>query len=225
LTELLAEFSQVSDLVAEASLSRPWRHRETWRPCPFPWAGELVAMDDPWEPYRLIDPAGEPVDGARAFLRDLQGAGRSAATARSYGMDTLRWFRPVGGRGVVGSCDACGGAGLQLLDPSDGQAQGGRGQAAAGSGRGRSESGDREADEWAWLCAVHRRPQQDGAAPVLRPAPGCWHRAAAQPVSAGSCSSLRSRTHTTTRWTLGLRTEAANPPGLADDFTAWVRTG
>jgi hypothetical protein len=23
-----------------------------------PLVGELVAMDDPWEPYRLIDPAG-----------------------------------------------------------------------------------------------------------------------------------------------------------------------
>ncbi|WP_406341322.1 tyrosine-type recombinase/integrase [Streptomyces sp. NBC_01578] len=58
-----------------------------------PLAGELVAKDDPWEPYRLIDPAREPVEGVRAFLRDLQGAGRSAATARSYGMDMLRWFR------------------------------------------------------------------------------------------------------------------------------------
>ncbi|KOG29474.1 integrase [Streptomyces viridochromogenes] len=58
-----------------------------------PLVGELVAMDDPWEPYRLMDPAREPVEGARSFLRDLQGAGRSAATARSYGMDMLRWFR------------------------------------------------------------------------------------------------------------------------------------
>ncbi|MDX3249079.1 Tn3 family transposase, partial [Streptomyces sp. ME18-1-4] len=31
LTELVAEFPQVSDLMVEASLSRPWRHRETWR--------------------------------------------------------------------------------------------------------------------------------------------------------------------------------------------------
>lgn len=39
LTELLAEFSQVSDLVAETSLSRPWRHLETWRACPSPGRG------------------------------------------------------------------------------------------------------------------------------------------------------------------------------------------
>ncbi len=58
-----------------------------------PLVGELVAMDDPWEPYRLVDLASKPVEGARAFLRELQGAGRSAATARSYGMDMLRWFR------------------------------------------------------------------------------------------------------------------------------------
>ncbi|MFD4374317.1 tyrosine-type recombinase/integrase [Streptomyces sp. NPDC058486] len=58
-----------------------------------PLVGELVVMADPWDPYRLIDPAGQPVEGAGAFLRDLQGAGRSAATARSYGMDLLRWFR------------------------------------------------------------------------------------------------------------------------------------
>ncbi|WP_394297836.1 hypothetical protein [Streptomyces globisporus] len=35
LTELLAEFMQVSDLAVEASLSPPWRHREIWQPCPF----------------------------------------------------------------------------------------------------------------------------------------------------------------------------------------------
>lgn len=34
LTELLAEFQLVSDLVVGASLSRPWRYREIWQPCP-----------------------------------------------------------------------------------------------------------------------------------------------------------------------------------------------
>src|SRR5919197_5255634 len=55
--------------------------------------GRLVATGDPWEPYRLLDPDGVAVEGVAGFLRDLQGAGRSAATARSYGMDLLRWFR------------------------------------------------------------------------------------------------------------------------------------
>ncbi|MEU6019576.1 site-specific integrase [Streptomyces sp. NPDC047515] len=55
--------------------------------------GELVATDDPWEPFRLVDPLGAPVEGVSDFLRDLQGAGRPATTARSYVMDLLRWFR------------------------------------------------------------------------------------------------------------------------------------
>lgn len=58
-----------------------------------PLVGELVTTDDPWEPYRLVDAPGAPVEGAAAFLRDLQAAGRPATTARSYAMDLLRWFR------------------------------------------------------------------------------------------------------------------------------------
>jgi hypothetical protein len=58
-----------------------------------PLTGELVATDDLWEPYRLVSPAGEPVEGAAGFLRDLQAIGRPATTQRSYGMDLLRWFR------------------------------------------------------------------------------------------------------------------------------------
>ncbi|MFD9504946.1 Tn3 family transposase [Streptomyces sp. NPDC060035] len=46
LTELVAEFPQVSDLVAEASLSRPWRHRETWQPCLSLWSGN-------WWPWMI----------------------------------------------------------------------------------------------------------------------------------------------------------------------------
>lgn len=56
-------------------------------------AGSLVATDDPWEPYRLLDPSGEPVAVVAAYLGDLQAAGRSTATQRSYGMALLRWFR------------------------------------------------------------------------------------------------------------------------------------
>src|SRR6266542_5664407 len=55
--------------------------------------GRLVATGDVWEPYRLLDPAGVAVEGVAAFLRNLQAAGRSPATLRSYGLDLLRWFR------------------------------------------------------------------------------------------------------------------------------------
>jgi site-specific recombinase XerC len=58
-----------------------------------PLAGFLQATADPWDPYRLVDPSGEVVGPVAVYLRDLQAAGRTAATQRSYGMDLLRWFR------------------------------------------------------------------------------------------------------------------------------------
>jgi hypothetical protein len=56
-------------------------------------AGRVVAMDDAWEPYRLVDADGVAVESVAAYLRDLQAAARSAATARSHALDLLRWFR------------------------------------------------------------------------------------------------------------------------------------
>ena len=41
-----------------------------------PLAGSLQATGDPWLPYRLIDPAGEPVEAVSAYFRDLQAADR-----------------------------------------------------------------------------------------------------------------------------------------------------
>jgi integrase len=58
-----------------------------------PRVGAVVAFDDVWEPVRLLDVSGAAVGAVRAFLQDLQAAGRSAATQRSYAMDLLRWFR------------------------------------------------------------------------------------------------------------------------------------
>jgi len=58
-----------------------------------PLAGRLEETGDPWSPFRLVDPAGATVQPVAAFFRDLQAAGRSAATLRSYGLDLLRWFR------------------------------------------------------------------------------------------------------------------------------------
>jgi integrase len=55
--------------------------------------GAVVVSDDLWEPVRLTDAAGEVVRPVAAFLNDLQAAGRSTATQRSYAMDLLRWFR------------------------------------------------------------------------------------------------------------------------------------
>ncbi|MFE9328756.1 site-specific integrase [Nocardia sp. NPDC052278] len=58
-----------------------------------PAAGALVTTDDRWEPYRLVDREGAAVEGVASFFRELQAAGRSRATVRSYGLDLLRWFR------------------------------------------------------------------------------------------------------------------------------------
>lgn len=58
-----------------------------------PLIGSLEETSDPWLPYRVLDPAGAPVGSVSEFFADLQAAGRSSATLRSYGMDLLRWFR------------------------------------------------------------------------------------------------------------------------------------
>lgn len=62
--------------------------------------GSLDVREDPWEPWRLVDPRGVPVEAAAAFFSDLLAAGRSAATVRSYGLDLLRWFRFLWALGV-----------------------------------------------------------------------------------------------------------------------------
>ena len=58
-----------------------------------PQVGGVEGTSDPWMPGQLLDSAGVPVEPVGEFFRDLQAAGRSPATARSYGMDLLRWFR------------------------------------------------------------------------------------------------------------------------------------
>jgi len=58
-----------------------------------PAVGSVGATGSRWEPYRLLDAAGGPVEPVAAFFADLLAAGRSVATVRSYGMDLLRWFR------------------------------------------------------------------------------------------------------------------------------------
>jgi site-specific recombinase XerD len=65
-----------------------------------PAAGALVATGDRWEPYRLVDRDRVPIAGVASFFRELQAAGRSQATVRSYGMDLLRWFRFLWAIGV-----------------------------------------------------------------------------------------------------------------------------
>jgi hypothetical protein len=62
--------------------------------------GRLEEMGSPWAPYRLVDPSGAEVQPVARFLAELQAAGRSEATQRSYGNDLLRWFRFLWAVGV-----------------------------------------------------------------------------------------------------------------------------
>jgi site-specific recombinase XerD len=58
-----------------------------------PQVGRLAETGDAYDPYRLVDRDGAVVQAVTEYFRDLQAAGRSTATLRSYGLDLLRWFR------------------------------------------------------------------------------------------------------------------------------------
>jgi integrase len=65
-----------------------------------PQAGWLEHAEDPWEPYRLRDPAGGLVGPVAAFLQDLQASGRPETTLRAYAIALLRWYRFLWAAGV-----------------------------------------------------------------------------------------------------------------------------
>jgi integrase len=65
-----------------------------------PQVGRLVETGDVCDPYRLVDGDGSVVGAVTEYFRDLQAAGRSVATLRSYGLDLLRWFRFLWAIGV-----------------------------------------------------------------------------------------------------------------------------
>jgi integrase len=65
-----------------------------------PLMGSLQETGDSMLPCRIVDPNGEPVEAVSAYFGDLQAAGRSVATIRSYGLDLLRWFRFLWAIGV-----------------------------------------------------------------------------------------------------------------------------
>jgi hypothetical protein len=60
-----------------------------------PLSGSVAATGDPFEPYRLAGIGEVAARAVRAFLGELAACGRADATLRSYGMDLLRWFRPI----------------------------------------------------------------------------------------------------------------------------------
>lgn len=58
-----------------------------------PQVGRLVDTGERGQPWLLTDADGEVVEAVASYFGELQAAGRSPATLRSYGMDLLRWFR------------------------------------------------------------------------------------------------------------------------------------
>ena len=58
-----------------------------------PLVGSVTATEDAFRPFRLLDAGGSPVGAVDVFLAEMQAAGRSAATQRSYALDLLRWLR------------------------------------------------------------------------------------------------------------------------------------
>jgi site-specific recombinase XerD len=60
---------------------------------PVPQVGRLLDTGDWALPWALTDADGNAVEAVASYFRELQAAGRSSATLRSYGMDLLRWFR------------------------------------------------------------------------------------------------------------------------------------
>lgn len=55
--------------------------------------GRLVETGDRYEPYRLLDADGVTVEPVAVYFQELLAAGKAPLTARSYGMDLLRWWR------------------------------------------------------------------------------------------------------------------------------------
>ena len=58
-----------------------------------PLVGSVTATEDVFRPFRLLDADGSPAGAVDVFLAEMQAAGRSAATQRSYALDLLRWLR------------------------------------------------------------------------------------------------------------------------------------
>jgi integrase len=65
-----------------------------------PRSGRLEVSGDEREPYRLVGADGRVAEPVMVFLCDLQAAGKSPTTLRSYAVDLLRWWRFLDAVGV-----------------------------------------------------------------------------------------------------------------------------
>ena len=73
-----------------------------------PLVGSVTGTEDVFRPFRLLDADGSLAGAVDVFLAEMQAAGRSVATQRSYALDLLRWLRFCwGDRGSVGRLSLC----------------------------------------------------------------------------------------------------------------------
>ncbi len=135
-----------------------------------PRAGWLEPAGDPWEPWRLRDPAGAVVVPVAACLRDLQAAGRPETTLRTYSIALLRWFRFLWAAGVAWdqatraeARDFC--RWIQLT-AKPGAALGDRPWSGRCPGGG-AKPGDRQGGAGPLVSAGHGRARRERAARVL----------------------------------------------------------
>lgn len=84
--------------------------------------GALTDTGEVWEPWRLLDSAGEVVGPVAAWLRDLQAARRSALIQRQMGWICCAGTDSCGDRGALEPCNPGRGARLLPLDPDHRQA-------------------------------------------------------------------------------------------------------
>ena len=143
---------------------------------PVPLAGALQETGDPWEPYRIVDAGGEPVAAVAEFFRDLQAAGRSEATLRSYGHDLLRWFRFLWAVEVPWNRATR----IEARDFCRWMLVAGKPSRPHWRSPGHDVRGERES-----VRAVGAGAQRDGAALLLPVPPGGGQRPGDQPVPAG----------------------------------------
>ena len=186
LTELLVVFLLVSDRLSVVSLMHLCRRPHgIWAALVVPRAGR-AGRHGQWVGALPAGRCGRGVvEAVSAYFRDLQAAGRSEATVRSYGMDLLRWFRFLWAVEVawdratrVEARDFC----RWMLVA---------GKPSRPHWRSRTSGGARPVVDRGGLCAVGAGALRDGAARFLRLPSRGGQRADRQPVPAGSVAAGR----------------------------------
>ena len=163
--------------------------------------GSVTATEDVFRPFRLLDADGSPVGAVDVFLAEMQAAGRSAATQRSYALDLLRWLRFCWAIEVpwdqATSCEGRDFIRWMMSTVKPARPHWRTGQVpdpGRRCGAGAHESGDREEVIGNGICGLDGGALRERAPCVLRhpPGGGCRDRepvSAGLPVRSGGCAS------------------------------------